>query len=122
MPFKDLWLHLLRHFNNSYGYPNLLTLASLAILIIADTSCCEQGFSRVNSTLTKQRNRTDLESLRDHLHIQMLGPDIKDFDPLPLVQKWLDEPFEDGGNGARGRELGALLRKISDSELNRRII
>ena len=116
MPFKDLWLHLLRHFNYSYGYPDLLTLASLAILIIADTSCYEQGFSRVNSTLTKQRNRMDLESLLDHLYIQMLGPDIKDFDPLPLVQKWLDEPFKDGGNALKGRELGALMRKIADSD------
>ena len=54
-------------FNDSLGYPDLLILASLAILIIADTSCYEQEFSRVNNTLTKQRNQMDLESLRDHL-------------------------------------------------------
>ena len=113
MPFKDFWMHLKCHFNGSLGYPDLLVLACVVVLIIADSSCCEQGFSRVNRTLTKERASMSAVTLRDHLNIQMHGPEVGSFDPLPVLQMWLDEPLE-GGRQAKGRELAVLIRKISE--------
>ena len=52
-------------------------------------------------------------TLRDHLFIQMHGPEVGSFDPLPVLQMWLDEPLEGGGQ-VKGRELAVLIRKISE--------
>ena len=76
MPFKDFWMHLKCHFSGCLGYPDLLVLACVIVLIIAGSSFREQGFSRVNRTPTKERASMSAVTFRDHPFIQMHGPEV----------------------------------------------
>ena len=55
-----------------------------------------------------------LETLKSHLTIQMLGPDISEFDPSPIVEMWMKQPFDSKSSdgNAKGRFLGALMSKM----------
>ena len=120
MEFSEFWTHLTVHFNGGLvGYPDLLVLAGVVRMILIDSSCCEQGFSRVNRTLTKQRGRMGLETLKSHLTIQMLGPDISEFDPSPIVEMWMKQPFDSKSSdgNAKGRFLGALMSKMEKAAI-----
>ena len=55
-----------------------------------------------------------LETLKNHLTIQFLGPDISEFDPSPIVEMWMKQPFDSKSSdgNAKGRFLGALMSKM----------
>ena len=76
MPFKDFWMHLKYHFNGSLGYPDLLVLACVVVLIIAHSSFAVSRTFRVNRILPKERASIPALTLRDHLFIQMHGPEV----------------------------------------------
>ena len=63
------------------------------------------NFSLLSKPYTNPRNEMGVQSLRNHLFIQIFGAEDQDFDPLPLLQKMFDESFEDGGSGSEGSKL-----------------
>lgn len=50
---------------------------------------CERGFSAVNDTDSKSRNRLRAKSLSSLLFVDMNGPPLDRFDPAPFVTSWI---------------------------------
>jgi hypothetical protein len=55
----------------------------------ASSAECERGFSLMNNIATNQRNCLKVETLSNLMFVNVNGPDIDDFDPLPFVRSWL---------------------------------
>lgn len=50
---------------------------------------CERGFSAVNNTDDKTRNRLREGSLSSLLFVDLNGPPLDKFDPVPFVRSWI---------------------------------
>ena len=50
---------------------------------------CEQGFSAVNNTDNQMRNRLREDSLSSLLFVDLNGPPLVKFDPIPFVRSWI---------------------------------
>ena len=59
--------------------PNLAKLANICLLLPVSTACCERGFSTLNRTKTKLRNRLKTETLDTLMRIDLEGPPIENF-------------------------------------------
>lgn len=116
MGFTQFYEHLSQHFDSALGYPNVLILARICLVLVVETSCCERVYSGVNRIQTKARASLKLETVSDVLLTQELGPAVKSFDPLPIYTAWLEAPFIEGKGEARGRQLAAMVRAIKNSE------
>ena len=80
MKFKDFWSHISTHFDEAlHGYPDLLIIVRIILLIVCDTSCCEVGYSAYNRTHTASRSRLKVCTVRDVLTTHFVGNEIKDF-------------------------------------------
>ena len=78
-----LWSLLSKHHN----FPNLQTLAALALTIAVQTAGCEWGLSIQNLTLTPHRNRLSLVT-QDQLMRVKLGPTMQEFDFEEALHQW----------------------------------
>ena len=116
MPFAAFWLRLLNHYDNSFGYPNVLILVLIILMWMLDTSCCERGFAFMNRTHTPARNRLQVKRVNQIMGINLLGCSVNDFDPKVVLEKWMEGPL--GKESERGRYLCAqikrALREIGD--------
>ncbi|XP_062376891.1 E3 SUMO-protein ligase KIAA1586-like [Sardina pilchardus] len=64
-----------------------LSIASRTYL--PTSSECERGFSAVNDTDSKTRNRLCEASISSVLFVDLNGPPLERFDPMPFVTSWL---------------------------------
>lgn len=72
------------------GQGETLKRLIVASNIILPTSAeCERGFSACNDTDRKTRNRLQARSLTALLFVDLNGPPIDKFDPLPYIQSWI---------------------------------
>ena len=85
-------------------------LASVVLLIILDTSCCERSFALMNRIHTYLRNRLGVATLNNLMCICSLGPSIMNFDPKLILAKWLEAPFMQ--KNGRGRSLQGKLNAL----------
>ena len=53
------------------------------------SSECERGFSAVNDTDSKVRNRLRENSLSSLLFVDLNGPPLEKFDPAPFITSWI---------------------------------
>ena len=76
---------------NDYSgqYPDVVTLARLAVINPVSSALCERGFSVQNSLKTKVRNRLNLKRLDRNMFIKLVGPDIDYFD-FPMAARIFD--------------------------------
>lgn len=113
MGFRKFWQHISAHFADAVlGYPDLVILARVILLLVADTSCCEVGYSRVNRTQTKARVNMSVSTIENVLTTQFLGPKVEDFSPEGIFDMWTALPFVNHPDTARGRSLKAMMRKV----------
>ena len=113
MKFTSYWKNLSKRFGDSWltGYPDVLILARVINIYVLGTSCCECGYARVNRAQSAARVGLKIPTVSNVMTTQLLGPEIKDFDPAPIHEQWTNSPAEN----ARGREMKALMRKINDA-------
>lgn len=81
-----LWSMINSHFKDRF--PNLITLAALALTAPIHTADCERGFSAQNQTKTPMRNRLSPERLDDLLIIKLEAGDMKEFDFMGALEHW----------------------------------
>ena len=62
------------------GIPNLSKLTNICLLLPVSTAGCECGFSTLNRTKTKLRNRLKPETLDMPMRIDLEGPPIENFE------------------------------------------
>ncbi|KAK9976954.1 hypothetical protein ABG768_018775 [Culter alburnus] len=58
---------------------------------LATSAECERGFSSMNDTASKTRNRLRVRSLSAVLFVDINAPPLEMFDPKPFVLSWLKE-------------------------------
>ncbi|XP_052009852.1 uncharacterized protein LOC127662622 [Xyrauchen texanus] len=58
---------------------------------LATSAECERGFSAMNDTASKSRNRLRVRSLSAVLFIDINAPPLEMFDPKPFVLSWIKE-------------------------------
>ncbi|XP_033736369.1 zinc finger protein 862-like [Pecten maximus] len=76
---------------NSYhkdDFPNLLTLAGLALTAPIHTADCERGFSGQNRIKTSYRNRIKPSTVDDLLTVSLEGLPVKEFNFSESVKIW----------------------------------
>lgn len=104
--YMQFWEHLAAHFDRDItGYSEILKVAILVLLIITDSSCCERSYSLMNRIHTFLRNRLGVGTVRDLMCVSSLGPDVKEYDPKPVLKDWLDA-------GKRNRSLSIVRRQL----------
>ena len=110
MGFVDFWVHVATHWDtgNLLGYSEFIKVALAVLLIVSGTSCCERGYSLMNRLHTYLRNGLGVGSLDDLMCICSNGPELKDFDPMPILKAWLELE-------KRGRNTSIIQRKKSSS-------
>ena len=108
MGFVRFWEHVATHWDtgNLHGYSEFIKIALAVLLVVTDTSCCERGYSLMNRLHTYLRNGLKVESLDDLMCICSNGPDLEDFDPMPILKAWLELE-------KRGRNLSIIQRKVA---------
>ena len=110
--FKNFWVRIVTGFDNVMrDYKDFTVITRVVLLLVIDTSICETGYSALNRIQTKARTRLLISTIRDVLTTQQHGPKIKDFDPAPIYEEWVEKPYVDG-SGARGRQLKTMMRKL----------
>jgi hypothetical protein len=105
---SKFWGHINMHFDHPHRHRLLIKLRTLVALIPLDTSESERGFSKMNLIMGSLRTNLSAEHLDWLMRIALLGPDLKDFDPEPIINWWI-------GAAKRGRQLGKLechLQKV----------
>ena len=74
--------------------------------IIVSTAECERSFSVMNDTATLIRKRLSVDRIGMLILIKLLGPDVKDFYPMPFVKRWLQSGRRSANTTAsRKREM-----------------
>ena len=58
--------------------------------ISASTAACERGFLCMNDEKTSSKTRLSNDTLDIILRINVNGPPIEEFAPLPHIQSWID--------------------------------
>jgi len=102
--YVQFWEHVAAHFDNGNGYSEFIKIALIVLLIMVDTSCCERAYSLMNRIHTYLCNSLKVKTLNDLRCICSLGPEIKEFDPKPVLKAWLQN---------QKRSLSVIKRQIS---------
>ena len=104
------------HYSGVYGYPMVLIPVRVSLLILADTSCDERGFSEYNRIHTAlSRPNLEVTKVCNLFAIESYGPvRIGDFKAEEMHERWKQIISERDGSStsAKRRNLGALLRKL----------
>jgi hypothetical protein len=95
------WEHIGRFFYQPKRHQLLVRLRTVVALIPLDTSECERGFSKMNLIMGAMQSRMGSKKLDWLMRINLLGPELEDFDPLPIVQWWIE-------SAKRGRQINKL--------------
>lgn len=69
-------------------FPNLLKLASVALVLPVHTADCERGFSGQNRLKTPLRNRMSAEKMDTQMVILLEGPSMETFPFEEAVSSW----------------------------------
>ena len=66
------------------GFPVLLILVRISLLVVRDSYCCEVGYSALNRILTAARSRLEVTTVKDILTTHFVGDEIKIFKAQPI--------------------------------------
>ena len=95
MDFKNFWVRIATGFDKVMrDYKDFNVITRVVLLLVIDTPICETGYSALNRIQTKTRLLIPI--IRDVLTAQQHGPNIKDFDPAPICEEWVEKPYVDG--------------------------
>ena len=86
MTIQEMWALILQDYRSEY--PNLCTLATIALTIPVATVDCERGFSTYNLIKTKTRNCLKQSSVHTLMLINLEGPSIENFDFQRSFRVW----------------------------------
>ena len=77
--------------NRKYAaeYPNIFLLLDLVLTLPASTAECERGFNMMKQIKSDWRSNLGLEQINELMTVQLLSPDIKDFDPVKAIDLWV---------------------------------
>ncbi len=67
----------------------LVKLQTASLTYLPTSAECERGFSAVNCTDSKYRNKLREKTLSSLLFMDLNGPPLDLFDPLPFVSSWI---------------------------------
>ncbi len=84
--FADFWAIIKAHHSDTF--PNLITLASIALVFPVHTADVERGFSTQNSLKTHLRNRLSSERLNTIALLKLEGPHWQNFDYRKALVKF----------------------------------
>ncbi len=105
-------------------FPVMMKLVELMLVVSCSTAKVERSFSQLNLIKTPLRQSMSQDLLQDLMIIQMEGPSLADFDPLPAIEHYLtsgqrarhnlifDEP-EEAGPSAAYMQGAARLAEMS---------
>ena len=74
---------------SNVNFPVMMKLLELMIVISCSTAKVERSFSQLNLIKTAQRQSMSQDLLRDLMIIQIEGPSLEDFDPIPAIEHYL---------------------------------
>ena len=95
------WEHIGRGFNQPHRHELIVRMRTLVALIPLGTSKCERGFSKMKLIIGAMQSRMASVKLDWLMRINLLGPELEDFDPLPIVKWWIE-------SAKRGRQINKL--------------
>ena len=113
--YRAFWEHVSKHYSGIYGYPTMLISVRVSLLILADTSCNERGFSEYNRIHSASRSNLKVAKVCNLFAIKFYGPMcIGDFNAEEMYAKWKRIVTESNGTStsAKRRNLGALFPKV----------
>ena len=87
------------------AYPNLVKLASLALLLPSTSVECERGFSHYNNIKSDQRNCLKVQSVKALMILGVESPDLDTFPFDKAFEQWITK-----------RKRRAFLKAVSDKE------
>ena len=74
-PFRAFWEHVSKHYSDPLlGYPMVLIPIRVSLLILADTSCNERGFSEYNCIRNATLSNLEVAKVRNLFAIKYYGP------------------------------------------------
>lgn len=79
-------------------------LQTASLTYLPSSAECERGFSAVNSTDSKYRNKLREQSLSSLLFVDLNGPPLEQFDPLPFVSSWIKAGHPPSTSWVTGRK------------------
>uniref|UniRef100_A0A8C6WVY2 HAT C-terminal dimerisation domain-containing protein n=1 Tax=Neogobius melanostomus TaxID=47308 RepID=A0A8C6WVY2_9GOBI len=82
----------------------LVKLQTASLTYLPTSAECERGFSAVNSTDSKYRNKLREQSLSSLLFVDLNGPPLEQFDPLPFVSSWIKAGHRPSTSWVTGRK------------------
>ncbi|KAI2644992.1 E3 SUMO-protein ligase KIAA1586 [Labeo rohita] len=82
----------------------LVKLQTASLTYLPSSAECERGFSAVNSTDSKYRNKLREQSLSSLLFVDLNGPPLEQFDPLPFVSSWIKAGHRPSTSWVTGRK------------------
>ena len=85
---RELLTALVQQTSLQYIFPNLHTLALIALVIPMSSADCERGFSALKRIKTRLRNRLSNRILNHLLMISIEGPMLEDFDFEKAADIW----------------------------------
>lgn len=71
--------------------PSVLSLIDLVLSLPASSAEAERGFSLMKTIKTDWRSRLTDDSVSDLMTINLDSPEVKDFDPQPAIDVWLQK-------------------------------
>ena len=72
------------------GHANVLAIIDLILTLPASSAANERGFSQMKRTKTNTRSRMNNTTLNHSMVIQMATPTVKEFDPDPAINRWMN--------------------------------
>lgn len=92
------------------GHANVLAIIDLILTLPASSAANERGFSQMKLTKTNTRSRMNNSTLNNSMIIQMATPKVKEFDPDPAINLWMNASirprrpvFHEGSSRKRAR-------------------
>ena len=86
-PYRKIWYYL--HASPNAGqWKNALLLCELVFSLPFSNAKVERIFSTLKTVKSNRRTNLSISALHDLLEINIEGPPLEDFSPLPAVQLW----------------------------------
>ncbi|KAK0133231.1 E3 SUMO-protein ligase KIAA1586 [Merluccius polli] len=89
--------------SQSFQGKTLKKLIIASSTVLPTSAECERGFSACNDTDDKTRNRLRAQSLTALLFIDLNGPPIENFNPVPFVKSWIKKGHRTSASWIPGR-------------------
>ena len=67
---------------------NILVIVEMMLALSPCSATCERGFSTLNVAKNPLRSTLKQENLTNQMLLMIEGPEVKDFDPNPVVDLW----------------------------------